>query len=107
MENEVKSKLVKRIVLRIEVHLVSPLSVSSGENEWTDSDLLRDKNGRPFVAGSSLAGAMRAYLEKDRNDHCLFGYSGKDDTGRMSSLFISDMFFIDKDTVSSSVRDGV
>lgn len=107
MENEVKNKLVKRIVFRIDVHLVSPLSVSSGENEWTDSDLLRDKNGRPFVAGSSLAGAMRAYLEKDRNDHCLFGYSGKDDSGRMSSLFISDMIFIDKDTVSSSVRDGV
>ena len=54
--------ILNRKVLYVQVQLTSPLSVSSGENEWTDSDVLRDGNGELFVTGSSLAGAMRAYL---------------------------------------------
>ncbi len=102
------SKLVKRIVIYVETQLHSPLSVSSGEDEWTDSDVLKDADGVPFVSGASLAGAMWAYLEYQKNESCLMGYAGRsgtDDTGRMSSLFISDMTF-DEPTVSS-VRDGV
>ena len=64
------SKLLKRKVFYVQVHLASPLSVSSGEQEWTDSDVLRDAKGNPFVAGSSIAGAMRAYLEKEKNQKC-------------------------------------
>lgn len=101
--------IIKRKVLYVQVQLISPLSVSSGENEWTDSDILRDKEGNPFVTGSSLAGAMRAYLGKKKNEDSLMGYSGKDknqdDIGKMSSLFISDLTF-DEDTVTG-VRDGV
>ena len=46
-------------------------SFSSGEDEWTDSDLLRDYDGTPFISGTSLAGAMRAYLEKEKKDTAL------------------------------------
>ena len=66
------SKLLKRKVFYVQVHLASPLSVSSGEQEWTDSDVLRDAKGNPFVAGSSIAGAMRAYLEKEKNQNVLW-----------------------------------
>ena len=59
-------KVIKREVLYVQVQVTSPLSVSSGDNEWTDSDVLRDADGNPFVTGSSLAGAMRAYLGKRR-----------------------------------------
>ena len=101
--------ILNRKVLYVQVQLTSPLSVSSGENEWTDSDVLRDGNGEPFVTGSSLAGAMRAYLGIKKNEAGLMGYSGKDknqeDIGQMSSLFISDLVF-DDETVSG-VRDGV
>lgn len=101
--------MIKRKVLYVQVQLTSPLSVSSGEDEWTDSDVLRDEEGKPFVTGSSLAGAMRAYLGKKKNEDGLMGYSGKDknqeDIGKMSSLFISDLTF-DGDTVAG-VRDGV
>ena len=69
------SKLLKRKVFYVQVHLASPLSVSSGEQEWTDSDVLRDAKGNPFVAGSSIAGAMRAYLEKEKNQKCFMGYT--------------------------------
>ena len=103
-------KVIKREVLYVQVQMTSPLSVSSGDNEWTDSDVLRDADGNPFVTGSSLAGAMRAYLGKKKDDRdCFMGFAGKDadgnDDGKMSSLFVSDMCFDDK--YISGVRDGV
>ena len=61
-------KVIKREVLYVQVQVTSPLSVSSGDNEWTDSDVLRDADGNPFVTGNSLAGAMRAYLGKKNDD---------------------------------------
>ena len=101
--------ILKRKVIYVQVQLTSPLSVSSGENEWTDSDVLSDEDGKPFVTGSSLAGAMRAYLGKKKNEDGLLGYSGKDknqdDIGKMSSLFISDLIFDEEPVLS--VRDGV
>lgn len=75
------------------------------------SDVLRDHEGNPFVAGSSLAGAMRAYIEKKKTESCLMGFSkpaGRQnisDSGKMSSLFISDLNF-DKG-VTYGVRDNV
>ena len=41
------SAILKRKVLYLDVQFVSPISVSSGEDEWTDSDLLRDYHGNP------------------------------------------------------------
>lgn len=102
-------RVLKREVLYIQVQLSSPLSVSSGDGEWTDSDVLRDPDGNPFVAGSSLAGAMRAYIDQKKTEDCMFGFSKNDsngnDIGRMSSLFISDLTFDDK--VQFGTRDGV
>lgn len=102
-------RIIKRKVIYVQVQLTAPLSVSSGENEWTDSDVLRDKAGTPFVTGSSLAGAMRAYLGKKKNEAGMMGYSGKDknqeDIGKMSSLFVSDLSFDEETT--AGVRDGV
>lgn len=99
------SRVLKRKVFQIKFVTVSPLSVSSGEDEWTDSDVLKNWDGEPFVSGSSIAGAMRAYLEKEKDDICLMGYSGADDTGKMSSLFISDIVF--DAGYKMGVRDGV
>ncbi len=99
------NKVTKREVLYIELQLASPLSVSSGLDDITDSDVLRDSEGHPFVAGSSLAGAIRAYLKKEKNEKRFMGYAGKD-VGEMSSLFISDFTF-EEDSYQSNARDGV
>ena len=48
--------VLKRKVLYVQAQFESPVNVSSGENEVTDSDVLRDCNGTPFITGSSLAG---------------------------------------------------
>lgn len=104
-----RNRIVKKIMLYVQVRFLSPLNVSSGEDEWTDADLLRDGNGDVFVPGSSLAGAMRAYIKKEKNESCLLGYTKHEenglDTGKMSALFISDLTF-DEPTLSG-VRDGV
>ncbi len=40
------NRMIKRKVFYIQLKLSSPLSVSSGEDEWTDSDVLRDGTGK-------------------------------------------------------------
>ncbi len=97
--------VIKRLVFYIQIQLESPLNVASGEDEWTDADILRDFDGNPFVPGSSLAGAMRSYIGEKDNEWELFGYSKDDIEGKMSPLFISDLVF-DQEPVTG-VRDGV
>lgn len=79
------NSIIKRKVFFIQVDFVSPLSTSSGEDEWTDADIMRDYEETPFISGSSLAGAMRAYIEKEKSTPCLMGYSGNGLQGKMSS----------------------
>lgn len=99
------NSIVKRRVLFMKVQFVSPLNLSSGEDEWTDADVLRDGRGDPFVPGSSIAGAIRAYIEKEKNCPCFMGYSAGGSQGKMSSLSVSDLNF-DKNVVIG-IRDGV
>ena len=61
--------ILKRKVFFVRIRFTSPLSILSGEDEWTDSDILKDCDGTPFVPGSSLAGSMRAYLESEMAWH--------------------------------------
>lgn len=103
------SKVMKKILFYIDVKFVSPVSVSSGNIEKTDGDVLRDFDGNPFISGTSLAGAMRNYLNKDKADKCIFGYTGNksDEFGKMSSLYISDLTFKKQERLHVVVRDGV
>ncbi len=97
--------VLKRQVFYIQIQLESPLNVASGEEEWTDADVLRDFEGNPFVPGTSLAGAMRSYIGEKENEWDLFGYSANDTQGKMSPLFISDLTF--DEAPVWGVRDGV
>ncbi len=109
-----KNSIIKKKVFWIQIELESPLNISSGKEDITDSDVIRDYDGTLFVPASSLAGAMRAYLKKEKDEPCLFGYSkdnknninGENNAdGKMSALFLSDMNFEDNPEIS--VRDGV
>ena len=97
------NKIIKRIYYAFNVKLLSPLTTSSGESEYTDSDLLRNSDGQVFVPGTTIAGALRARLTVDKQEK-LTGYSKGEDS-RMSSLYVSDLFFEGRKT--SSVRDGI
>ena len=104
-------KIIKRYYINAEIKLETPLTISNGENEHTDSDVLRNANEKIFIPGTALAGAFRNYLDKEKNKKCSFGYSSKikkggveTDEGSMSSIFISDVYF---DNTNISVRDGI
>ena len=60
------NKVIKKYVYCIQVSLASPLCISSGDGDLTDSDVVVNGEGMPFIPGSSLAGAMRAYLLKKK-----------------------------------------
>lgn len=97
------NSVVKRIVYRIELLFVSPVNVSSGLEGTTDSDVLRDYDGHPFISGSSIAGAFRAYVQSKNNGNDLFGFANDED-GKMSPVFISDLKFNKSET---DIRDSV
>ena len=98
------NSVVKRIVYRVKLLFVSPISVSSGYEGMTDSDVLRDYDGNPFISGSSIAGAFRAYVQSKNNGNDIFGFANDED-GKMSPIFISDLKFDNK--VINDIRDSV
>ena len=97
------NNIIKRIYIAVDVTLASPLSICNGLSKNTDNDILKNSLGEIFIPGTSLAGAMRNYLENDNNSKSIFGYANGNE-GEMSSLFIADTY-IDKTNIS--VRDGV
>lgn len=97
------NSVVKRIVYRVELLFVSPISVSSGYEGMTDSDVLRDYDGHPFISGSSITGAFRAYVQSKNNGNDIFGFANDED-GKMSPVFISDLKFNKSET---DIRDSV
>ena len=112
-ENNNVNSIVKRIYIAADVELASPLSISNGTAENTDSDVLKNASGEVFIPGTAIAGAMRNYLGLDKNKNCVFGYADGEN-GKMSSLFISDAYIQKLDIkndenkkYSISVRDGV
>lgn len=99
-----RNHVCKRICLRVDGLLASPLLVGSGKCHETDMDVILDAYGRPFVPGSSLAGALREYLTvvagKAKADE-LFGVL---ESGRQSRIIVYDAELKD---YRLSVRDGV
>ena len=79
--------------------------IGSGEDESSDSDVLRDRDGKVYIPGTSLAGVSRHFLETvgiDTND--IFG---KIDIEKdyESKIKFFDAFAVNE--VSTSVRDSV
>lgn len=103
------NKVIKKIIYRIQLKFVSPINISSGFEGNTDSDVMVDFDGNPFIPGSSIAGAFRTYAEANNksNMQALFGYenTNNNDSGKMSAIFISDLEF-DK-TPKIIIRDSV
>lgn len=107
------NKIISRYYIAANIVLASPLSLSGGNGEHTDSDVMCDGEGRPLIPGSSIAGAFRRYLRQKKNEGGIFGYSAKNaETGQqegyMSTLFFSDVYFEGEEgNAIVSERDGV
>ena len=55
------NKICGRLCVEMTGHLASPLSIGSGEEEHSDSDVVFRASGEPYIPGSSLAGALLEY----------------------------------------------
>ena len=79
--------------------------IGSGEEESSDSDVLRDRDGKVYIPGTSLAGVSRHFLETvGINTNDIFG---KIDIEKdyESKIKFFDAFAVNE--VSTSVRDSV
>lgn len=94
---------MKRIYYYIEVENISPIHVGNGENNFTDLDLIRDKNNQFFIPGTSLAGSIIHQLNEQEQE--LLEIQDNPKLMKQSPLFISDALM--KEETSIEVRDGI
>lgn len=96
--------MTEKVFIRAEGKLVSPLSVSNGEEENSDADIMRDFDGQPFIPGTSIAGALRSYLE-EKDANALFGYI-EGEAVHQSPVTVYDAYITGENT-SVGLRDGI
>lgn len=109
------AQILGRITVRGRLHLAAPLLIGEGESgeERNDRDIhvLRSKDGVPFIPGTSLAGALRSFIEADTpcaadilfgTMHRTGGESVRDERQSAVSLYDVEL----NDAVIGS-RDGV
>ena len=97
---------MNKIYYQLQLTQVSPLRLSNGENQDTDSDLMRDSQGKPYIPGSSLAGAMRSHLDT-ADAEALFGEIHDDGKNRESRILVSDAVLTNDAAYHISSRDSV
>lgn len=81
--------------------------VGSGDDEGSDSDILRTGDGEVFIPGTSLAGICRSYLEESNKSIDIDNIFGtiKNKEEKESSIIFYDAFATEK--VYTTVRDSV
>lgn len=97
--------------VRLQAHVIleaeTPLIIGSGnKNTLTDSTILKDVNGFPYIPGTSIAGVVRHLIdEKQQNGY--FGIrsakKSKQDSSKGSDIIFSEAKIVD---FNGKVRDG-
>ncbi len=100
-----KACVVGKVVLEGSFELMSPLLIGDGDsNRENDKDIhvLRDKQGNPYIPGTSLIGVLRERLHQQYPEYVaeLFGNMGE----YQSAIQAEDTVFQD---ASLTFRDGV
>ncbi len=102
-----EAELARKLIINCKLRTESPLLIGSGQDDGlTDILLLKDKQGKPFIPGTALAGVLRsemAGIYGEAAADSLFGNLDADD-GRQSMLCVSDVVLESKGIV---IRDGV
>ena len=95
----------RRVYYRIEMQLASPLSIGNGRNESTDHDVVRGKNGKPYIPATSIVGVFRHTLDsnEDLRDN-IFGTIAGNKSQNSKVIFYDGYLLSDG---ISSVRDSV
>jgi len=109
-KDSIKDKITERIYIKGNLELISPLLIGSGQDENTDIDLIRDWDGKPFIPGTAIAGAVRHYLDERADKELVetvFGKKEKDSTQSLISFY--DAFYdeLPDGELKIQIRDGV
>ena len=98
---EIKTELKNnyRFLARIVIETKAPLNIGSGNKSIkTDSLVLRDVNGLPFIPGTTIAGLLRHSLDKKEQETLM----GSQKEG--SRLIITEARMLDE---NGNVLDGM
>ena len=114
-----RERIIGKAVLDGTLELCSPLLIGSGaqrEGNDVDTQILQDKEGRPFIPGTSIAGVLRAALPEDLAN-LFFGGTVEISTGNgtrevdvQSAIEIEDVVLAGKENGKNAdvvARDGV
>lgn len=122
MDNKVRiagNPICKRTYMELSLKMSSPLLIGTGENEYTNMDILVDEIGQAILPASSIAGALRQYIKAvyitdkkgEEIANALFGEDrdfgmeqGLPNRGHQSRLFIYDTIL---HSAVISRRDGI
>lgn len=102
---------MKKVYYQLKLRQQSPLRISSGDDEHTDSDLLLDGRGFPFIPGSAVAGILRSMLSEDEAN--IFGEDIESEgihTLTESHVLVSDAVLesdVSANDFNLSIRDGI
>lgn len=111
-----RAKIVKKIVFDVPMKTLTPLRISSGVDDGiTDILVLKDKSGKAFIPGTSVAGVLRTefakiYRENENVEKKLFG-SIKDEQNKIDENSINQSMINISDIVLENAvvinRDGI
>lgn len=62
---------MNRVYFLMQLTLVSPMSIGSGESNYTDHDIILDSRGNPIIPATAIAGVFSHYLGDNKEE--LFG----------------------------------
>ena len=86
------ARIIKKIIFNIPMQTYSPLRISSGVDDGiTDILVLKDKKGKAFIPGTSIAGVLRAKMNNIYGDETVNKLFGKiDDNNNQNVINIED-----------------
>lgn len=96
---------MKHTYYQIVLKLKSPLSVGSGKNETSDSDVVLDGRGMPYIPASSIAGVMRHYIKNEEKRKKIFGYINGEKISQGKIIFYDAILI--SESFQTTIRNSV
>lgn len=105
-----------KTVVIAKLELESPLMIGSGQDEFADIEVMKDKKGTPFIPATSLTGVLRHYFEEnisnknDPNFECFWGTPKKTSNAEEEKEEFQSSFIcrdLHTDDAKIRIRDGV
>lgn len=102
---------MKKTYYYLELENISPIHIGNGENDYTDLDVLKDKNGNFYLPGTSIAGCILHSLDKEHKKMFCPEYLVDVDNKNISQtkqspFIINDARMIEQSSIIET-RDGI